>query len=81
MRTTLTIDPDVAEKAKLAQQATGMTFKDLINESLRCGIDQVCAPKVARPYRTEARPLGLKRGLNYDNIAELLAQTEQEDFR
>jgi len=29
----------------------------------------------------EARPLGLKRGLNYDNIAELLAQTEQEDFR
>jgi hypothetical protein len=81
MRTTLTIEPDVAEKAKRAMQLTGMTFKDLVNEALRRGIDQVSAPKPVRPYRTRARPLGLKRGLSYDNIAELLAQTDKEDYR
>ncbi|MEM0966390.1 MAG: DUF2191 domain-containing protein [Verrucomicrobiota bacterium] len=81
MRTTLTIEPDVAEKAKLATQTTGMTFKELINEALRCGIDQVTAPRPSRRYRTKARSLGLKRGLNYDNVADLLAQTEREDYR
>ena len=36
----------------------------------------VLAPPVARPYRTQPRPLGLRQGLSYDCIADLLARAE-----
>jgi len=35
----------------------------------------------AKPYLTKPHPLGLKRGFSYDNIGELLARTEGEDYR
>ncbi|MGF1531786.1 MAG: DUF2191 domain-containing protein [Puniceicoccaceae bacterium] len=81
MRTTITLEADVEEKAKPAMQTTGVNFKTLINEALRCGIAEIKKPRESRAFKTESRPLGLKNGFNYDNLAELLAQTEQEDFR
>ena len=81
MRTTLTIDTDVAMKAKRAVQITGLPFKSLINQALRIGIDSVLAPKESRPYRTKGHPMGLRKGLSYDNIQELLSVAEGEDFR
>jgi len=81
MRTTLTIDPDVAVKAKKAVQLTGMHFKSLINKALRIGIDAVLAPKKSSPYRTHGHAMGLRKGLSYDNIQELLAVAEGEDCR
>ena len=81
MRTTLTIDDDVAAKARQAVRLTGMSFKDLINSALRIGIDVVQSPKKARPYRTQAHPMGLRKGLSYDNVAELLSVSEGEDHR
>jgi hypothetical protein len=80
MRTTLTLDPDVAAKAKKAANTLGKPFKEVINAALRSGLDQVLNPPAARPYRTKPRPMGLREGLNYDNIAELLARGEGEDY-
>ncbi len=81
MRTTLTIDPDIAVKAKKAVQMTGMPFKKLINQALRIGIDAVLSPRKPQPYRTKGHAMGLRGGLSYDNIQELLAIAEGEDFR
>ena len=81
MRTTLTLDPDVAAKAKRGAIKLGKPFKEVINAALRIGLDHVLNPPPAKPYRTEARPLGLRQGLSYDNIAELLARAEEEDYR
>ncbi len=78
MRTTLTIDPDIAAKARRAVSQTGMPFKTVINQALRVGLDEVLSPQEGRPYRTIPRPMGLKDGLSYDNISELLAVTEGE---
>ena len=78
MRTTLTLDPDVAAKAKKGAAKLGKPFKEVINSALRAGLDQVLNPP-AKPYRTKARPLGLRAGLNYDNVGELLARGEGED--
>ncbi|MEI6280335.1 MAG: DUF2191 domain-containing protein [Verrucomicrobiae bacterium] len=78
MRTTLTIDPDVAAKARRAVSQTGLPFKAVINQALRVGIEAVLAPRPARSYRTIPRPMGLKPGLSYDNVSELLAVTEGE---
>jgi hypothetical protein len=79
MRTTLTLDPDVAAKAKKSAAKLRKPFKDVINTALRIGLDEVLKPPAARPYRTKARPLGLRQGFSYDNIAELLARVEGED--
>jgi len=81
MRTTLTIDSDVAAKAKEAVRKTGLPFKTLINDALRVGIDAVMAPKSGKPYRTQGRPMGLKPGLNYDNLHQLLERGEGEHYR
>jgi hypothetical protein len=81
MRTTLTLDPDVAAKARKGAARLGKPFKDVVNHALRIGLDEVLAPPAARPYQTQPRPLGLRDGLNYDDIAGLLAVGEGEEHR
>ncbi|MSU36257.1 MAG: DUF2191 domain-containing protein [Pedosphaera sp.] len=79
MRTTLTLDPDVAVKAKQGTARSHKPFKKVINAALRAGLDEILAPPAAKPYRTKPRPLGLRRGFSYDNISELIAVGERED--
>lgn len=81
MRTTLTLDPDVAARAKKGAATLKKPFRDVINEALRVGLDTVLQPPAAKPYRTRARPLGLRTGFSYDNISELLARAEGEDHQ
>ncbi len=81
MRTTLTLEPDVALKAKRSAAKLGKPFKRVINSALRIGLDEILKPAAAKPYRTKSHPMGLRPGLNYDNIGELLAQIEGEDYR
>jgi hypothetical protein len=81
MRTTLTLDADVALKARKGAAKLGKPFKEVINAALRVGLDQLLKPPVAKPYRTKARPMGLRQGFSYDNVAELIARTEGEDHQ
>jgi len=81
MRTTLSIDDDVLERARAISVKRRTPFKQIINEALRAGLDRVEAPAESRPYRTEPHAMGLKPGRNLDNIQELLAQIEGEDYR
>jgi hypothetical protein len=77
----LTLDPDVAAKAKAGASQLGKPFKEVINAALRAGLDSVLNPPPSRPYRTQSYPMGLKPGLSYDSIAELLAQSEGDEHR
>ena len=81
MRTTLTLDPDVAAKAKRGAAMLGKSFKEIVNAALRVGLDQILNPPPSKPYHTKPRPMGLRNGLSYDNIGELLARAESEDYR
>jgi len=77
MRTTLTIDDDVA--AMLAQLRVGRdaSLKELVNEALRRGLrDMSTPPKQRKPYRTRSVDLGTPRIGNIDNISEVLAAIE-----
>jgi hypothetical protein len=56
-------------------------MKEVINAALRSGLEQVLNPPTAKPYRTTPRPMGLRQGFSYDDIAELLARAEGEDHR
>lgn len=81
MRTTISIDDDVLERARAIAARQGAPFKRVVNEALRAGLDQVVQPANCRPYKTRPRKMGLKPGRSLDNIQELLAQIEGENGR
>ena len=79
MRTTLTLDPDVAALAKQIQRRRGRRFKTIVNEALRRGLHTMAAPPT-RPvaYQTPAADLGRGLAGSLDDIAEVLAVAEGE---
>ena len=81
MRTTITLDNDVLERARAISSKLKIPFKAVINEALRAGLDHVEQPAKRRNYKTKSHAMGLKAGRNIDNIRELLAQIEGEDSR
>jgi predicted transcriptional regulator len=82
MRTTLTLDDDVAAKIERLRKTRNESLKDLVNEALREGLKQLAAPERKRvPFRTEAVDLGRCLLGNVDNVAEVLAVAEGEAFR
>ena len=81
MRTTLTLDPDVSAKARQGAARLGKPFKQVVNNALRIGLEQMLKPPPAKPYRTNSRPMGLVEGFSYDNVSELLARAEGEDHQ
>lgn len=77
MRTTLTLDEDVAAKLAELSRKTGRPFKAVVNETLRQGLAAKRAMKPAERFRVQPRPLGLRPGLSYDNVGELLEELER----
>ena len=77
MRTTLTLDEDVAEKLKAQSRRAGRSFRDIVNETLRQGLASRRGTTRRLDFRITARDLGgLKPGLSLDNVAELIEQVE-----
>ncbi len=59
MRTTLTLDDDVAVMLEQARVKSAGNFKQLVNDLLRAGLQQALEPKVpAVPYRTPSSDAG-----------------------
>jgi len=81
MRTTISIDDDVLERARAVATKLRTPFKAVVNEALRAGLDCVEQPAKRRPYKTKPHAMGLRPGRNLDNIQELLSQIEGEDSR
>jgi len=76
VRTTLTLDPDVAAKLAAEVRRTGRPFKQVVNEHLR---QALTAKRVARPkapFQVRARPLDPVAGISFDNVEALLDQIE-----
>ncbi len=81
MRTTITLDDDVAALLKRLRASSKKPLKELINAALRKGLAQLGNP----PHRQCAytvRPLAVGRCLvdSLDNVAEALAIAEGEAF-
>ena len=81
MRTTLTIDDDVLDRARTLADRLHSPFRRVVNEALRAGLQVVEEPARSRPYHTRPHKLGLKAGRSLDNIQELIAQIEGEAHR
>lgn len=80
MRTTLTLERDVAEALKRLLKRRGTTMKALVNDALRLGLAELSRPQPKGEFRTKAVSLR-PRVSNVDDIAEVLALAEGDDFR
>jgi len=70
-RTTLSLDDDVAAKVDREVRRTGRPYRTVVNDALRRGLE---GPRpVPEPYRVDARPMGLRAGIEIDDIEGLLA--------
>ncbi len=72
MRTTLSLDDDVAERLREETTRRGLSFKETVNSCLRRGLESPSAEELATPFTVEPRPLGLRAGFDLDDIGGLL---------
>jgi hypothetical protein len=81
MRTTLTLDDDVAIRLERLRRQHNASLKDIVNDALRQGLDNIEAPTQPRkPFRMKTYDGG-KLLIPIDNVAEALAIAEGEDFK
>jgi len=83
VRTTLTLDDDVSVELERLQVERREGFAQTVNAVLRAGIAALKGrrPPARRQYRTKPVSLGPPRLKNVDNISEVLAFGEGEDYR
>ena len=82
MRTTLTLDNDVAAAIERLRRARDANLKDVIDDALRKGLSEIkTRPKNRKPFKTHVVELGRMRLPSIDNISESLAVAEGEAFK
>ncbi len=82
MRTTVTLEKDVAVLLARLRREQKKTFKEIVNEALRLGLQRVTSSrKQQKTYVTHSLDLGHCLVGNLDDIAEVLAIVEGESYR
>jgi hypothetical protein len=76
MRTTLSLDDDVAAQLEAWREKQNLSFKQAVNSVLRRGLSEVSRPKARKPFRTKPMDMGACRFANLDNIWEVLDEAE-----
>ena len=79
MRTTLTLDDDVAALLKRAMKQNGQSLKAQVNQALRLGLSVKVAAKKRRRI-TRSFDGGPAR-ISFESTAQALALAEGDDFR
>ena len=82
MRTTLTLEDDVAARLQAEARRTGKPFKVLVNEHLRRSLGQRRSPKTRSRFQIEPHDFGGPvPGRSYDQIGILLEEIEEPGRR
>ena len=77
MRTTLTIDDDVAALLKKEIRKSGEPLKQVVNRALRHGLTAAGRP-AGKPFKVKPFNLGLP---HFTKVEELLERLEGPDYR
>jgi hypothetical protein len=79
MRTTLTLDSDVAEGLAREMQRSGRGLKATINDALRRGLRLGAQPPKPRRFAVQPQALGVKPGIDLDRMNQLVDELEAEN--
>jgi hypothetical protein len=78
MRTTVTLDADVAAKLKAVARARGISFKQALNQAVRAGL---AGPRRSgRRFAQPTQPMGLRPGFDLDKALKLASALEDEEI-
>ena len=80
MRTTLTLDDDLAGLLKERARELGIPFKEAVNRTIRAGIGEATAPLHHPVPKTITHSFGFKPGVDLDKLGQLADELEAEAF-
>lgn len=72
IRTTVTLDEDVHRRTKEFSRKRGIPFREALNELVRTGLQMERPTPPRTEFRIKPQRMGLRPGLSYDNIEELI---------
>jgi hypothetical protein len=82
MRTTLTIEDDVAKLLENVRRARNSNLKVIINQALRHGLrDMIKPPRRGKAHETRSVSLGRCQLANLDDISEVIVVAEGDAFK
>ncbi len=78
IRTTVTLDPDVAEQLKVLARRRNISFKAALNTAVREGLAAERGENT--PYRVPSRSMGLRPGVDLTHALNLVDSLEDEEI-
>ncbi len=80
MRTTLTLQDDLARELREKAHREGVPFKEIVNKVIRAGLSQMDRPRKIRPYKCKSYNLGYPPRADLDHALELADRLESEEI-
>jgi hypothetical protein len=80
VRTTLTIDDDIANLLKKEMRQSGDSLKETVNRYLRLGLT-ASRTQSKKTFVVTPFALGLPPGMSYDKVSELLEMLEGPEYK
>ena len=80
MRTTLTLDDDLAGLLKRRARERGIPFKEAVNQTIRAGLGEAARPPRRKVPRTMPHSFGLRPGIDPDKLNQLADELEAEAY-
>ena len=78
MRTTVTLEPDVAAKLRALARERGVSFKEALNSALRRGLSSGSGGG-SRPYRLPSQRMDLRPGVDLEHALRLAGELEDAE--
>ncbi|MGQ0652200.1 MAG: antitoxin [Betaproteobacteria bacterium] len=80
MRTTLTLDDDLAGLLKRRALELGVPFKEAVNRTIRAGLGEAARPRRGSAPKTIPHSFGFRPGVDLDKLDQLADELEAESY-
>jgi hypothetical protein len=80
VRTTLTIDDDLAGLLKRRARELDIPFKEVVNRTIRAGLGETAAARPQPARKTISHSFGFRPGIDLDKLGQLADELEAEAF-
>jgi plasmid stability protein len=82
MRTTLTLDDDLALLLRERARRSGKSFKEVLNTALRKALQQGNKPEPPLPrFQVQPKACGFRSGVDFEKLNQLYDELSLEDFQ
>jgi hypothetical protein len=78
MRTTVTLEDDLASRLRERARERDLSFKAVLNEAIRAGLTDSGAP--AEPYRMQTSPMRARPGIDLTKALQVAGRLEDEEI-